>query len=39
MASYFKIQDDTDENESCIPSLGLRERLIGFFVCLGLGNY
>ena len=29
--------DQTEESESCFPSLTYKERLIGFFVCFALG--
>ena len=37
MTSFFRLNDE-DEGESCFPSLGYRERIMGFAVCLGLGK-
>ena len=28
-----------EQNESCFPTLSLRERLIGFAVCFGIGTF
>ncbi|KRX10879.1 hypothetical protein PPERSA_03096 [Pseudocohnilembus persalinus] len=37
MSQYFSLYDDADQG--CIPTLGYRERMIGFLVCLGLGYF
>ena len=35
---FFKLSGQ-EENESIFPSLSLKERLIGFAICFGLGSF
>ena len=34
---FLKMTGQENQNESCFPSLSLKERLIGFFICFALG--
>jgi hypothetical protein len=33
----FLINDNTEENDSCFPSLSFNERLMGFAICVAVG--
>jgi hypothetical protein len=37
MRDFLGTITGNDQNDSCFPTLSLKERLIGFAVCFGLG--
>jgi hypothetical protein len=34
---FLKVTGQENQNDSCFPSLSLKERLIAFFICFALG--